>query len=383
MEATLKGPYGHTSLEPSPYPYIIGRTPDNQLVVNDPQASSHHAQILRDGQGYILTDLGSSNGTVVNEQRLVPNLPRLLQAGDTIRIGDTRFVFETAGMPLPQVEPTVYAGFGQGSNPPYLPMATPTPPYLGNSFGVKQGGYAPPPPVQEPQQKPSRRGLWIALSAIVGVLLIGAIVFGVIGYVNRSTPTKTLNAFCNALKGGNYQTAYNQLSSGLQAKFGSEAQFAAGYSSNGGLGKITGCTVSNVDDTAGTGTVTYIRGDGNKVSAVETLVKENGTWKIKAQQFISSPTETLLTYCSALKTQDYQTAYSQLSSSAQGQETEAQFAANFNSIKVTECAVSNVNDTAGTAMITYTLGDGRTAVPYYTLIDENGAWKIYNEQTHP
>jgi len=482
MEATLKGPYGQTILEPSPYPYIIGRTPDNQLVVNDSQASSHHAQILCDGQGYLLTDMGSTNGTFVNEQRLVPNVPRLLHVGDTIRIGDTRFVFETAGMSQPEFEPTVYAGFGQGSNPSYPPMAAPTPPYMGNSFGVQQGGYAPPPPVQEPQQKPSRRGLWIALSAIVGVLLIGAIIFGVIGYVNRSTPTKTLNAFCNALKGGNYQIAYNQLSSGLQAKFGSEAQFAAGYSSNGGLGKITGCTVSNVDDgagtgtlsyslsggsssslvvdytlidengasrinaqhprsnpaltltnycnalvggdyqtaynqfsntaqsqigteaqfaafatslklkdctlsnvndTAGTGTVTYIRGDGNKVSAIETLVKENGTWKIKAQQFISSPTETLLTYCSALKTQDYQTAYSQLSSSAQGQETEAQFAANFNSIKVTECAVSNVNDTAGTAMITYTLGDGRTAVLYYILVDENAAWKINSEQTHP
>lgn len=482
MEATLKGPYGQTILEPSPYPYIIGRTPDNQLVVNDPQASSHHAQILRDGQGYLLTDLGSTNGTFVNEQRLVPNVPRLLHAGDTIRIGDTRFVFETAGMSQPEFEPTVYAGFGQGSNPSYPPMAAATPPYMGNSFGVQQGGYAPPPPVQEPQQKPSRRGLWIALSAIVGVLLIGAIVFGVIGYMNRSTPTKTLNAFCNALKGGNYQTAYNQLSSGLQAKFGSEAQFATGYSTNAGLGKITGCTVGNVDDgagtgtlsyslsggsssslvvdyilidengasrinaqhprsnpsltlttycnalvggdyqtaynqfsntaqsqigteaqfasfatslklkdctvsnvndTAGTGTVAYIRGDGNKVRAVETLVKENGTWKIKAQQFISSPTETLLTYCSALKTQDYQTAYSQLSSSAQGQETEAQFAANFNSIKVTECAVSNVNDTAGTAMITYTLGDGRTAVLYYTLVNENAAWKINSEQTHP
>lgn len=486
MEATLKGPYGQTILEPTPYPYIIGRAPDNQLVVNDPQASSHHAQILRDGQGYLLTDLGSTNGTFVNEQRLVPNLPRLLLAGDTIRIGDTRFVFETAGMSQPQIEPTVYASFGQGSNPSYPSMAPPmvaaTPPYMENSLGMQQGGYAPPPPVREPQQKPSRRGLWIALSAIVGVLLIVGIVFGVIGYVNRSTPTKTLNAFCNALKGGDYKTAYNQLSSGLQAKFGSEAQFAAGYSSNGGLGKITGCTVSNVDDSAGTGTlsyslsggsssslvvdytlidengvsrinaqnprsnpaltlttycnalvgadyqtaynqfssaaqsqigteaqfaafattlklkdctvsnvndsagtgtVTYIRGDGNKVSAVETLAKENGTWKIKAQQFISSPTETLLTYCSALQSQDYQTAYSQLSSAAQGQETEAQFAANFNSIKITQCAVSNVNDTAGTGTITYTLGDGRAPVLYYTLVNENSTWKINSEQTHP
>ena len=61
--------------------------------------------------------------------------------------------------------------------------------------------------------------------------------------------------------------------------------------------KIKDCTVSNVNDTTGIGTVTYLRGDGNTVSANETLVKENDTWKINAQQIISTPTETLLTYC--------------------------------------------------------------------------------------
>jgi hypothetical protein len=314
-------------------------------------------------------------------------------------------------------------------------------------------------------------------AAIVAILLLGAIVLGAFGYVNRSTPTKTLNAFCSALKSGDYQTAYNQLSSGLQTKVGSEAQFAVGYPNNGGLGKINGCTVSNVDDGAGTisynlsggstlvvdytliyengaskinaqhprstpsltlttycnalvmgdyqtaynqfsssaqsqigteaqfaaeaatikvkdcivtnvndttgnGAVTYVRGDGNKVSANETLVKENVTWKINAQQFISSPTETLLTYCSALKSQDHQTAYNQLSSAAQSQESEAQFAANFNSVKVTECTVSNVNDTAGTGTIVSNGSSVVQVVLDYTFVKENGTWKINSEQKH-
>jgi hypothetical protein len=489
MEATLKGPFGQTNLEPTPYPYAIGRAPDNQVVVNDPKVSSHHAHIRPEGEGYEIVDLGSSNGTFVNEQQLVPNMPRPLQTGDQVRIGDTKFVYEAATMTQHFMAPTAYGGFSQESPPHYSPtIATPPPAYLGESYGQPQGGYAPypstpaPVPPQAPQKKPGRRGLWIALSAVVGVLLLGAVALGVFGYVNRSTPTKTLNAFCSALKSGDYQTAYNQLSNGLQAQMGSEAAFAAAYASNGGLGKIHDCSVSNVDDgagtgtinyvltggtasslvvdytlinengaskinaqhprstptltlntycnvlvtgdyqtaynqftsaaqgqigtesafaesakatgiknctfsnvndTAGTGTVTYLRGDGNTVSANETLVKENGTWKINAQQFISTPTETLLTYCGALKSQDYQAAYDQLSSSQHHQQSEAQFAANFNGIKVTDCTVTNVNDTAGTGTIHYTLSNGsKTAqiVLDYTLVKENGIWKINTEQ---
>ncbi len=488
MEATLKGPYGQTNLEPTPYPYTIGRAPENQLVVNDPRVSSHHAQICPEGQGYDIIDLGSSNGTFVNEQRLVPNVPRLLYTGDQVRVGDTKFFYEAGAMSQPFIEATAYGGFNQGSNPSSSPMVATPPPYIGESYGLTQGGYAPyqpapvPVPAQAPVKKPSRRGLWITLSAVVGLLLLGAIVLGVFGYVNRSTPTKTLNAFCSALKSGDYQVAYDQFSSGLQAKYGSEAQFAAGFSNNGGLGKVTNCIVNNADDGAGTGTisynlsggstlvvdytlvyengaskinaqhprstpsltlttycnalvmgdyqmaydqfssaaqsqigteaqfaavaatikvkdctvtnvndatgngaVTYVRGDGNKVSANETLVKENGAWKINAQQFISTPTETLLTYCSALKSQDYQTAYDQLSSNQHSQQSEAQFAANFNGIKVTECTVSNVNDTAGTGTITYSVSSGNSVVQVvldYTLVKENGAWKINSEQKH-
>src|SRR5207248_610970 len=201
-------------------------------------------------------------------------------------------------------------------------------------------------------------------------------------YVNRSTSTKTLDAFCSALKGGNYPTAYNQLSSGLQAKFGSEAAFAAGYANNGGLGKVTSCSVGSVDDGAGTGTINYTFSGGSALVVDYTLVNENGTWKINDQQLVSTPTETLLTYCGALKSQDYQTAYNQLSSSAQSQETEAQFAANFKSVTVNDCTVSNVNDTAGTGQISYTLNSTNVGAFDYTLVDENNTWKINSEKQH-
>ncbi|MHB8600933.1 MAG: FHA domain-containing protein [Ktedonobacteraceae bacterium] len=508
MNAILQGPHGQTSLESSPNPYTIGRAPDNQLVVNDAKASSHHAQLRTNGQGYEIIDLASSNGTFVNEQQLAPNAPRLLASNDQIRIGDTTFVFE-AGTPSAQsaVEATVYGGGSQGSspsNPAYPPTVAAQPPsYTTDSYHAPQDAYAPayaPPPYAPPpyaasdysaqpvgiganvpvQQKKSGRGkLWIILGAIVGLIVIAAIAFGIIGYVNRPTTTKTLDAFCTALKGGDYQTAYNQLTSGLQAKYGSEAVFAQAYETNGGLGKITNCTVSNVNDgantgtisyilsqgnassllvdytlidensalkinaqnprstptltlttycnalaqqdyqtaynqlstslqsqvgaesqfassatannikgcttssvneTSGTGTLTYMRSDGNKTSAAATLTNQNSTWKINTLQAISSPTQTLLTYCDALKTQDYQTAYAQLSSTAQSQETETQFAANFSPVTVSNCKVSNVNDTAGTGVITYTLSNGNSVPLDYTLVNESGAWKINSEK---
>jgi FHA domain/Inner membrane component domain len=73
----------------------IGRLPTNQVVLgNDNQVSGRHAEIHPTGQGYTLTDLGSTNGTFVNRQRLAPYVPYMLKLHDTIRIGQTTFTFE-------------------------------------------------------------------------------------------------------------------------------------------------------------------------------------------------------------------------------------------------------------------------------------------------
>ncbi|MEX2275025.1 MAG: DUF3662 and FHA domain-containing protein [Actinomycetota bacterium] len=64
----------------------IGRLPECDVVVSDPGASRHHAQIEQRDGGYVLTDLGSTNGTLVNDQ---PVTTYRMQLGDRIMIGET------------------------------------------------------------------------------------------------------------------------------------------------------------------------------------------------------------------------------------------------------------------------------------------------------
>jgi hypothetical protein len=66
----------------------LGRLPDNSICLTDGRLSRHHAHIeYRDG-GYWLSDLGSQNGTLVNDHALTA--AHLLQAGDSIELGTTR-----------------------------------------------------------------------------------------------------------------------------------------------------------------------------------------------------------------------------------------------------------------------------------------------------
>ncbi len=66
----------------------VGRNPDNTLLLaNDSQVSRYHARITWDGRHLSLTDLGSSNGTFVNGQRLTPQVAQPLAQGDRVRFG--------------------------------------------------------------------------------------------------------------------------------------------------------------------------------------------------------------------------------------------------------------------------------------------------------
>jgi predicted component of type VI protein secretion system len=302
MDAALNGPQGRITLGPAPL--TLGRAPDNQLVLSDVKTSSHHAEIRPDAQGYVIIDLGSTNGTFVNGQRLEPHLPRVLHANDIIHIGDTNFTYETNMVTT--LPPTVYISENDQSfqstmaAPPSAYPATVAAP----SPGPQEYQQIPPPPVynqpspspspynvapypnydamQPPPQQRSRRGLWITLGIIGAVVLLLCVV-GILAYAGRSTPTKTMTTFCNDLTSSNFHDAYRQLSSRVQsqeseATFTSNAQQAV--SAGGGL---KSCTVGAVNDngTTGTGVMTWLFNAAPQPLLVDTsLINENGVWKI-------------------------------------------------------------------------------------------------------
>ena len=85
----------------------IGRAPTNQVIVHDDRASRAHAEIRETAAGWMVRDLDSRNGTLVDEEPLVGD--RLLASGDRVGIGRVEIVF-CAGEPLTDANGTATAG---------------------------------------------------------------------------------------------------------------------------------------------------------------------------------------------------------------------------------------------------------------------------------
>jgi pSer/pThr/pTyr-binding forkhead associated (FHA) protein len=73
---------------------VIGRSPDCELVIDDPAVSNQHAVIHWNGTAGVLIELGSSNGTFVNNQRVQGERP--LVSGDQLAFGRSHFVYHLA-----------------------------------------------------------------------------------------------------------------------------------------------------------------------------------------------------------------------------------------------------------------------------------------------
>jgi len=71
---------------------VLGRGERAEIRLEDPFASSRHARIYEQGNTVVVEDLGSTNGTYLNEELL--ETPRPLHPGDRVRIGDSEFAFE-------------------------------------------------------------------------------------------------------------------------------------------------------------------------------------------------------------------------------------------------------------------------------------------------
>jgi FHA domain-containing protein len=73
---------------------VMGRGDQAEIRLEDPFASSRHARLLRQGGIVVLEDLGSTNGTYLNEELVTG--PQPLHRGDRVRIGDSEFTYVDA-----------------------------------------------------------------------------------------------------------------------------------------------------------------------------------------------------------------------------------------------------------------------------------------------
>lgn len=71
---------------------IVGTAPDCNIVLRDPSISGRHAEITLAGRGYRINDLGSTNGTFVNDKRVTSED---LIDNDSVRLGRTNFKFKS------------------------------------------------------------------------------------------------------------------------------------------------------------------------------------------------------------------------------------------------------------------------------------------------
>jgi len=135
----------------------IGRGADNTIAVNDPSISTHHAQLLLEGDTYRLKDLDSTNGTRVNGK---PVTETVLQFDDRIRFGAAEAKYESSeaggSKPLPKPEEIKAHFAAAGAELPHLSSASP----------LRR---------QEQQNDPVRTGILIGLG-IVLFFFLGSII---------------------------------------------------------------------------------------------------------------------------------------------------------------------------------------------------------------
>ena len=158
---------------------LLGRDPACNLVINDVEVSRRHARLIAQSGGYAVEDLGSTNGTFINEQRIKGVVP--LQPGASIRLGDrVSFIYEavpadeagTLGVPAPLLKPS--------TSPSRTPTPAPAPLPPAKAAIPEPLPVAPEPAAPPARRRPRRGGIrlplftqrWMLIGAVL--LILGA-----------------------------------------------------------------------------------------------------------------------------------------------------------------------------------------------------------------
>ncbi|MCW5876385.1 MAG: FHA domain-containing protein [Anaerolineales bacterium] len=168
---------------------LLGRDPNADILLEDTEVSRRHARLIAQSGGFAIEDLGSTNGTFVNEQPVRTVLP--LREGDTIRLGGLVVLRyeaagaeeEASGMPVwqvaPEPEPQLATEIPAAPLPPAEPevaVAAPLPAAPAPAEPAAEGRVA--------RRRERRKGLrlpldkpWVAPVLIAGLLGACALIF--------------------------------------------------------------------------------------------------------------------------------------------------------------------------------------------------------------
>ncbi len=164
----------------------MGRDITNDIVINDPEISRKHARLTLQAGGYMLEDLGSTNGTFVDGQRITG--PHSMAPGEVIMLGDNvSLAYEVS-----DYDPEATMAVSQDEMPiPQAPTplpAEPVPAPMPQTTG--QISAAPPPPAARPEQPASNTRTWILAGCGCIVLFLCIIAAGLYAF-------DSLNLYCS------------------------------------------------------------------------------------------------------------------------------------------------------------------------------------------
>jgi pSer/pThr/pTyr-binding forkhead associated (FHA) protein len=159
---------------------FLGRDLANDVPISDPEVSRRHARFIMQADGIVIEDLGSTNGTFINGQRI--STPQILHAGDVITFGENIvMVFEKASY---DPDATVVASQGAPAPAPQPSYQRPAAPERSSYQAPAQPAYQQPKPTPQnyanrvpetpyESEQPKKRGLpvWLII-LIVGIVVL-------------------------------------------------------------------------------------------------------------------------------------------------------------------------------------------------------------------
>jgi predicted component of type VI protein secretion system len=160
----------------------MGRLPESVLVLNEPAVSSRHCVIVRDGKKFTLRDVGSTNGTRLNEKKVTESR---LKPKDVIVVGSVEMVFDgddievdLAAVPkvdetaAPKVDQSVPPAVGQTA----IIMPTTTPKRTVVTMAPANAGQGPTLGAGSPfNKRREHKALWAILIVIMAMLVLAAL----------------------------------------------------------------------------------------------------------------------------------------------------------------------------------------------------------------